>query len=321
MQPDLLAAFVILAALMLYGIFGGADYGGGIWDLFAIGPRREAQRTAISRAMGPVWETNHVWLIFVVVALFTCFPPAFATLAIALYVPLTIALAGIVLRGAGFAFRGPLTESNAAGRFWGRIFGIASVLTPFVFGTIAAAIAGGRFAWMSPLGLAFGFFALAICAQLAATFLCTETTGTLRDDFRTRALWATGAVMLAGLLGLIVARAEPSLAGALGGTRVLMAIGTTMTVGALALLLLVYRAFFWARLVVAIEVAGIFAGWYAMQAPRLMPGTTLDELAAPPITIVTFLWIAAAGAVVLLPSLALLFRVFKSSEGATAPEP
>ncbi len=147
MSATALEVTVLLAigvGLTLYVLLGGADFGGGVWDLLARGPERDRERSLISSAIGPVWEANHVWLIFVVTVLFAAFPPAFAALSIALYVPFGIAIAGIVMRGAAFAFRAYGEPDTGWQRAWTRVFGIASLVTPFVLGMCAAAIASGR---------------------------------------------------------------------------------------------------------------------------------------------------------------------------------
>ena len=146
MSSELVVAGITLAAIVAYAVLGGADFGGGVWDFFARGPRRGEQREAIARAMGPVWEANHVWLIFVIVLLFTGFPRAFAALSIALYVPFHLVLLGIILRGAAFVFRAysPQGERGvrpgAAALQWGWIFGAASVITPALLGICLATI-------------------------------------------------------------------------------------------------------------------------------------------------------------------------------------
>ena len=175
MTPVLGAALIALAAVVLYSVLGGADFGGGVWDLLATGPRRNAQRDTISDAIGPVWEANHVWLIFVIVALFTCFPLAYADIATNLNAPLTIALLGIVLRGAAFVFRNYASDSPRLARSWTLVFGASSLLAPFFLGDAAGALATGRYAWTSPFALAVGLFAVALCAQVAAVFLLRET--------------------------------------------------------------------------------------------------------------------------------------------------
>ena len=151
-----LAALVGLGALVLYAVFGGADFGGGVWDLLATGPRASRQRAAITDAIGPVWEANHVWLVFALVLLFTCFPEAFAAISVGLFAPLLLALVGIVLRGAAFVFRNYASDAPAVTALWTVVFGIASLLTPFFLGAAAAGLATGRFAWAEPFALSGG---------------------------------------------------------------------------------------------------------------------------------------------------------------------
>lgn len=199
-------AAVTLASLTIYVLGGGADFGGGVWDLFARGPRARQQRDTIADAIGPIWEANHVWLILVVVLLFFAFPMAFAAIATALHVPLTLMLIGIVLRGSAFTFRTYDDRSDRAQRRWGRTFAMASVVTPVMLGVCVGAIASGEIrvepesgrvatdfisAWLRPFPFAIGFFTLALFAFLAAVYLTLETRDPeLRDDFRRRALAA-----------------------------------------------------------------------------------------------------------------------------------
>jgi cytochrome d ubiquinol oxidase subunit II len=171
--PELLA-LVALLSLIAYAVLAGADFGGGVWDLLASGPHVAEQRAAISQAMGPVWEANHVWLIFVIVLLFTAFPSAFAVLCVALFGPFHLVLAGIALRGAAFVFRSH-NEGGAPG-MWGSVFGSSSAFTPFLLGASLAAVSAGRIrfqngevvspaaAWLSPFALGCGALALALCA-------------------------------------------------------------------------------------------------------------------------------------------------------------
>ncbi|MDQ6929298.1 MAG: cytochrome d ubiquinol oxidase subunit II [Candidatus Eremiobacteraeota bacterium] len=305
-----LALLVVLLCILLYAILGGADYGGGVWDLCASGKRAQNQRWAIGVAMGPVWETNHMWLIFAIVTLFTCFPPIFAKLSVALFVPLTLALVGIVMRGAAFAFRGPSTRDMTIHKVWGVIFGVASLLTPFLFGAAAAGVATGTFDWLAPLSLCIGLFAVALCAQIAAVFLGAETQGDLQSDFRLRALIATVAVAAVGLLALSVARAvNPALFGGLLGAWPAVAIAMGAGLGVVALVWT--RHFRTARALCGLQTTAILAGWYLAEAPMLNTNLGLHAVAASEITVVTYLWIALAGSLVLLPSLWLLFSVFK----------
>ena len=186
MTPVLLAVGVAGIAMSLYAVLGGADFGGGVWDLLATGPRRAEQRSAITTAIGPVWEANHVWLIFVIVTSFTCFPAAYADVEIGLYAPLSFALVGIVLRGAAFVFRNYAQDSPSLARTLTVVFGVASLLAPFFLGDALGGLATGRYAWTSPFALAVGVFAVTMCAQVAAVFIIKEIgAGDLRNDFRT----------------------------------------------------------------------------------------------------------------------------------------
>src|SRR5215510_7591863 len=199
---DVLIAGAMMISLTFYALLGGADFGGGVWDMFASGPRKQAQRELIAEAIGPVWEANHVWLILVVVLLFTAFPPAFAAIATALHIPLTLMLIGIVLRGSAFTFRSYDRRTDDVQRRWGRVFSSASLITPILLGVTVGAISSGRirsdytnFAtafvspWLAPFPFAVGFFALALFAFLAAAYLTVEAEDeSLREDFRLRAL-------------------------------------------------------------------------------------------------------------------------------------
>ena len=221
MPTEHLLAGVMVVALLLYVVLGGADFGGGVWDLLASGPRRAEQRALIEKAIGPIWEANHVWLILVVVVLFGTFPAAFAAISVALHVPLVLFLLGVVLRGSAFTFRAYDARGDQVQRRWGLIFSLASVAAPVVLGTIVGAIASGRvrvsggvvtsgfFApWLAPFPLLVGLFALALFAFLAATYLAWEAPSpALADDFRLRGL-AAGAVVGVLALATFAASAE-----------------------------------------------------------------------------------------------------------------
>src|SRR6267378_254934 len=210
--PDTLAG-VILAALTAYVLLGGADFGGGVWDLLASGPRKARQRDLIAHAIGPVWEANHVWLILAIVLLFTCFPKAFATMAVGLHIPLTLMLIGIVLRGSAFVFQ-------TYGGGGGRVFATASLVTPVLLGMCVGALASGTVwwgvrdgsfvtsfigSWLTPFAFAVGVFTLACFAFLAAVYLTLEPKDAqLQEDFRTRALVAGLAVVVLAAIGLAV---------------------------------------------------------------------------------------------------------------------
>jgi cytochrome d ubiquinol oxidase subunit II len=309
-----LAASVGLVTLVLYAILGGADFGGGVLDLIATGPRRTAQREAVTHAIGPIWEANHVWLIFAIVLLFTCFPRAFADISVGLYFPLMLALVGIVLRGAAFVFRNYATQGAAFTRSWTVVFGVASLLAPFFFGDAAGALATGRYAWTSPFALTVGFFAVALCAQIAAVFILADVpSGHLHEDFRRRALRGTPAIWVVGALPAIAAAAtEPNLLLSFFTPRVLAVIALALLAGIAVLVLVTFRRDAFARIAVGIETVAILAAWFLAQAPQIVPGhETYASAASPDSMIVAFLIATTAGSVLLIPSLALLYTVFK----------
>src|ERR1039458_6756676 len=201
---ELIVTICILLSLILYALMGGADFGGGMWDLLAAGPRATRQREAIAQAIGPIWEANHVWLILVIVLLFTGFPSGFTAMMTALNIPVTAMLIGIVLRGSAFIFRNYDSRSIAVQHRWSVVFGVACFFTPFFQGVIIGALATrqirvvngqvvtGFFAgWLTLFALACGIFALGLFAFLAATYLTLDTKDQpdLQSDFRTRALW------------------------------------------------------------------------------------------------------------------------------------
>ncbi|MCB9746517.1 MAG: cytochrome d ubiquinol oxidase subunit II, partial [Alphaproteobacteria bacterium] len=210
MPLDAVVAAVMLVALTVYMLTGGADFGGGVWDLLATGPRKRAQRELIAETLAPIWEANHVWLILVVVLLFVCFPSAFAAISTALHVPLTLMLIGVVLRGSAFVFRAydPATPDKTEGG-WRLTFAVASVITPVMLGVCLGAVASGNIRisdgsvqtdffseWLTPFPFALGAFILTQAAMLAATYLTLETDDpALQEDFRRRALAAAALVV------------------------------------------------------------------------------------------------------------------------------
>ncbi|HKT06639.1 MAG TPA: cytochrome d ubiquinol oxidase subunit II [Gemmatimonadaceae bacterium] len=332
-------AFVALISLNAYVLLAGADFGGGVWDLFATGPRRAEQRALIAEAIGPIWEANHVWLILVVVLLFTCFPAVFSGLAIALHIPLTLMLIGIVLRGSAFAFRSYGSSEDAPQRRWGRVFAIASLLTPVLLGVCIGAIASGRVGavleqvyrggagtsfvslyvspWLSPFTVAVGALALCLFAFLAATYLTVEAENAkLREDFRRRALAAAIAVFVTAFLALLLARSHaPRVsAGLIASAWAPLLHVLTGIAAILAIVALWIRRWRVARIAVAAQVTFILWGWAAAQAPYLVPPSlTIGNAAAPSRTLAIFLIALAVGAIVLFPSITYLFRLFKSA--------
>jgi cytochrome bd ubiquinol oxidase subunit II len=328
--PTILAGLLALA-LNAYVLFGGADFGGGVWDLLASGPRRARQRDLVSHAIGPIWEANHVWLILAIVLTFTCFPDVFARLGTVLHIPLTLMLVGIVLRGSAFTFRTYDDERDAVQRRWGRIFAGASLVTPLLLGVCVGAIAAGRVGplrpgadfvqsfvtpWLTPFSVAVGLMTLALFAHLAAVFLTLETDDAeLVDDFRIRALWSGGAVFLAAFGALVMAPEHAPLMG-LGLTRSRWALPFHLVTGGSALAALAalwWRRYHLARVAVGAQVSLIVWGWAASQYPYLIPpDLTIADAASPAVTLRLVLIALGLGALVLVPSLIYLFRVFKA---------
>lgn len=324
-------ALVALLGVFAYAILAGADFGGGVWDLLARGPRREAQRRAIGVAMGPVWEANHVWLIFIIVVLFTAFPVAFAVMNVALFWPFHLVLIGIVLRGAAFVFRAHGHAASGTPLEWGRVFGAASVITPVLLGACLGAIsagdlrvrdgvvaAGSERAWLAPFPLAVGLLALVVCAYLAAVYLTVETEGPLRDDFRRRGLvaWLAGGILSVGTL--LLARTE---AARLWEALTTWPAGLAVVAGVLlapASALALWRGRFgWARLLAVGQVVLLLAGWAMAQWPYLIyPDLTVAGSAAPAPTVRAVLWVVVIGMLLLVPSLWYLFAVFKGRNPA-----
>jgi cytochrome d ubiquinol oxidase subunit II len=318
---------VLLLGVLLYGLLGGADFGGGIWDLLARGPRAEAQRQVIAHAIGPIWEANHVWLIFVIVLVFTVFPPVFAALSIALYIPLTLALLGIVFRGAAFVFRTPAREVAGGGAGWDRVFAVASTVTPVFFGMAAGAVASGQIrvvngavvsdlwrTWLAPFPIAVGLLALTICAYLAAVYLTLETTGELQEDFRRRALGAGAIIVLLAALALLLARSgAPQIWRGLTSEGEIIAVPVAVGLALLSGWAVVQRRFRLARAAAAAEVALLLAGWALSQYPYLVPpDLTYRNAAATPAMMRAALIVFFVGALFLAPSLWFLYRVFKA---------
>ena len=313
---------IILLALTAYVLLGGADFGGGIWDLLADGPRKTRQRELIAHAIGPVWEANHVWLILAMVLLFTCFPKAFARIAIALHVPLTLMLIGIVLRGSAFVFQ-------VYGGGGGRVFALSSLVTPVLLGMCVGAVASGAIGsaagipgetfyavyiapWLTSFSIALGLLTLTCFAYLAAVYLTLETSDAeLQGDFRLRALVAGVWLLLMAGLALALAPHRNVL-----DHRVGALMGVAALVSFWALWQRRYRV---ARIAAAGQVALILWGWGVAQYPYLLPpDLSLVGGAAPKRTLELVLIVLGVGAIVLLPSLYYLFRIFKSPPEGSA---
>jgi cytochrome d ubiquinol oxidase subunit II len=336
---------ILLAGITLYAVLGGADFGGGLWDLLAGGTRRgRAPRALIDESITPVWEANHVWLVFDLVIFWTAFPHAFAAVMTTLALPLWLAAAGIVLRGAGFAFRKELTRLSLR-RAAGATFAFSSLMTPFFMGTVIGAIATGAVpavashaslaAWTSPTALLAGFLFVAACAYLAAVYLVGEAARCgdrrLQGYFTYR---AQAAAIVAGALSLATLAelhsANPALYARLTG-RALPLVITAGVCGlaVVALLAAGRRGPGWhtlTRVIAALGVAAVVWGWGVAQYPVLLPGTpvTLANAGAPRATMVALIAIFIAVVLLVGPSFALLFsmqsrRLLGAGEHGTLP--
>src|SRR6266704_85575 len=325
---------ILWLSLIVYAVLGGADFGGGIWDFFAFGQEAEHQRRLIGQALGPVWEANHVWLIFLIVGLFTAFPAAFSILSTALFVPFTLAVLGSVLRGAAFIFSSFAAEDVILGKIWERVFSTASTITPFLFGTAAAAVASGQVhvqggivqtdllgGWTTPFALTIGALALALCAVLAAVNLIAEAQNSnepeLVEAFRRRAMIAGAITLALDVVAFILSPFQAPLLwhGALD--HALPLIIATALIGLGAAISLLLRRYRLARMLAFTVTAFIFASWGLSQFPYLVPvSVAISNAASPPSTQLSLLIGTLVGMALLLPSLWLLFHVFKGKHPA-----
>ncbi len=320
-KADLCAA-ILWTGATLYAVFGGADFGGGLWDLIAGDAEKgERPRGRIQRSLTPVWEANHVWLIFILVVLWTAFPEAFGALMSTLYVPLALAAVGIVLRGAGFAFRKSI-ESLQARRAMGAAFALSSVLTPFFMGTVVGAVAAGSVpaegngdpfsSWLAPLPLVTGALFVATGAYLAAVFLVVDSR---RDgDAEAEGYFARRAIaagLVAGALavgGLFVLHADARYAYDRLVDEGLPLVIVSALCGLALLAQLARGARRGLRPLAIGAVVAVIWGWAVAQFPYLLPTSlTIGESAAPGPTLDAVLVVFGIAAIVVLPSLGLLY--------------
>lgn len=328
---EYLVLFLLMLATMMYAVLGGADFGAGMWDLTAGGDHSGARmRGVIERSMGPVWEANHVWLIFILVVLWTCFPTFFGSMMSTLYIPMAIAAFGIILRGSAFALRGQAATINEA-RTLGAIFALSSVIVPFALGTVAGGIASGRVAygnaegdpfssWLNPFSIFVGLLAVAFCAYVAAIFLIGDSARFGADDmvaaFRKRALLAGTVGGLLAIGGIIAAHSDADYIydGLTSGWGLVWVLISALA-GIVTMFLVKTGATQWPRLSAAVAVGAVAVGWAFAQAPYMLPpgpaDSTLKFEAAIGAT-TTMWWVVIAVAVglfVLVPSLYWLFKL------------
>ncbi len=327
---ELILSGVMLVSVTFYVLLAGADYGGGVWDLLASGPRAKSQRDLVAKAIAPIWEANHVWLILVVVVLFTAFPQAYALISTSLHVALLLLLLGIVLRGSAFIFRASDVTHGQAKWQSGRVFAVASLCTPILLGVVVGAISSGSihapgehealayfFSWVAPFPFAVGLFALVLFAFLAAVYLTLETDDAgLQDDFRRRAIACEIAAALMALAVFLLSRHDaPAIRERLANSWWAWPLQFATALAALGTLAALWtRRFPLARFCAAGQVTLILWGWALAQYPYLVrPELTIQNSAAPQATMRALLWALAAGVVLLFPSYWYLFHVFKGS--------
>ncbi|ACU69256.1 cytochrome bd ubiquinol oxidase subunit II [Catenulispora acidiphila DSM 44928] len=321
---------VIVCALAAYALLAGADFGAGVWDLLARGRHADRERRLIAHALGPVWEANHVWLIFVIVATFSGFPTAFGIIARGLELPLALALAGIVLRGAAYVYRAYGEGAAGPDSLWSRVFAVASSITPFMLGVSGAALATGKITatsgpltpFDSPFTLVAGVFAVVVTAFLAAVYLCHDAgtdpeTEDLVPAFRRRAL---GAAAVAGVVSMallpLLYQDAPIVAHRFTERSIpFVAVAVVCGFGSLAVIW--KRHYVLARATAATAVIGVLLGWAAAQYPDLAVGAaTARGSAAGPANLHALLIAMGFGMVVILPAFYLLLKVFSGPEGA-----
>jgi cytochrome d ubiquinol oxidase subunit II len=327
----------VLTGVALYTVLGGADFGAGFWQLAAgRGEEGERVREFANHAMGPVWEANHVWLIFVLTVFWTSYPKAFGSTASTLAIPLFIALLGIIFRGAAYAVRSGARSERELGRI-DTIFSLSSILTPFTLGAAVGGIATDRVpvgnaaghlwhSWLNGSSIFLGGLAVASCAYLAAVYLAADAARDqhpeLERDFRRRALGAgavAGALAVAGIF--IVNSDRHAVFHSLMTGRALAGVIVSFAAGLSTLALVYRRRYEPARYSAAVAVAGIIAGWALARWPTILPGLTVHQAAAGHDTLVWVIVCVLGGAVILFPSLALLFRLalsgrFRAAETA-----
>jgi cytochrome d ubiquinol oxidase subunit II len=323
----------VFAGVVLYAVLGGADLGAGFWQLTAGRGDGARIREFAHHAMGPVWEANHVWLIFVITVFWTAYPKAFGSIASTLAIPLFIALFGIVFRGAAYALRPGATTEREAGAI-DTIFALSSILVPFALGAAVGAIATNRVpvgntaghlgsSWLNPTSIFIGVLAVAVCAYLAAVYLAADAAHdrdvTLEQVFRSRAL---GSGIVAGaiaILGVVVVNGDNrKLFHSLLNGRALVAVAVSGLAGLITLALVQNRRYELARYCAALAVGAIVAGWGLARWPTILPGLTVHHAAAGHDTLVCLVVAVIAGGIIVFPALAVLFRLAVAGRFRTA---
>jgi cytochrome d ubiquinol oxidase subunit II len=326
---EVAVAAAMFAGVVAYAVLGGADFGSGFFDLTAGSSLRGAElRTLVDHSIGPVWEANHVWLIYVLVIWWTGFPESFAATMTTLALPLLLALLGIVLRGASFAFR-KYSATLGQARLFGVIFAASSILAPFFLGTVAGAIASGRVpaegvgdrwsSWLNPTSIFGGLIAVGTCAFLAGVFLAADAARSdqarLAEDLRIRALGVgvvTGVIVYVALAPIM--EDAPTLSEGLTGRAAPLVVLSALA-GASTLWLLWRRRYAVARWPAVVAVAAVVSGWGIAQYPWLLVDeVTIVDAAGATATLQALLVAVGLAVVIVVPPLAYLFRLTQSEE-------
>jgi cytochrome d ubiquinol oxidase subunit II len=322
-------AVAMFLGVIVYALFGGADFGSGFYDLTAGGGQAGGElRTLVDHSIGPVWEANHVWLIYILVIWWTGFPGAFAAATTTLFIPLILALAGIVLRGASFAFR-KYAATMAQARLYGAVFAGSSLITPFFLGAVAGAIASGRVpgsgygdrvgSWINPTSMVGGCLAVATCVFLAGAFLTADAARAgdtaLAEKLRTRTLVVgvvTGATVFAGLYP--ISRHARTLSDSLRSHASPLLVVAALA-GVAALVLLWRRRYSAARFPAAAAVGAVITGWGMGQYPWLLVDqVTINDAAGADATLAGLLVVVGLAGVIVLPALGYLLWLTQSEE-------
>jgi cytochrome d ubiquinol oxidase subunit II len=329
-------AELLMAAMWIcltaYALFGGADFGGGFWDLIAGGAEKgRPQRNLIEHSIGPIWEANHVWLIFVIILTWTVVPSVFAAVSSTLYIPLTLVALGIIARGSAFAFR-KVSQKLWQQRLFGGAFALSSVVTPFFLGTVGGALASERVppgiaagnpitSWVNPTSLASGLLAVATTAYLAAVYLThdarREGHPALAQAFRRKAL-AAGVVtgVLAALELLVLATDAPGLFRQLLSMPALPFAALSLVAGVASLILMFRHSFLTVRLSAAVAVTALLWSWGIGQYPNVLPGLALaDASATESVLLANSIAVLVAG-ILVIPSLWWLYEIFQRDQSA-----
>ncbi len=319
--PENIIALIMVLSLIIYVLTGGADFGGGVWDLVARGKRASAQRNLIANVLAPIWEANHIWLILLVVLMFVAFPKVYATILTFLHFPTTIMLFGIVLRGSAFVFRKYETDSNRNKKLWSMVFAIGSIIAPFFLGLILGAITIQQpnlkdlFAsWLQIFPIYTGLLTVVICAYLAAVYLILETSDRdLKEDFRLRAIIAGFILVIMVILGPVLAYFQVgNLFYELVESEFSLPLQLLTSLSSfLALYMLFKRKYWWARSFAVLQIVLILFGWMITQYPDFITGhISIAEAAAPRNILVATLIILGIGSLILTPSFIYLYTVF-----------